>query len=251
MICEPGASLSNRLDVQLSLGLLSESLFGRQWCTGHRATEQRNQNILKRPIIVHLDSLASAARVIGCGQNRSDATAFFEQIHFRARRQIDPAAAQTVPRPRHRDQRTTAATGEECSQTRIESDSGKMKIERFIPAWVVARVREITERDPRHESAARGFEIELTPGYFAISERLRVIRAGDAGCTRNCRNTTGKEGRQKNRDSHAANVRRRGYSSSVCFQSAKDQFPSVRRQEFSPSQHAPRISCRAGYHRPP
>ena len=77
MICEPGASLSNRLDVQLSLGLLSESLFGRQWCTGHRATEQRNQNILKRPIIVHLDPLASAARVIGCRQNRSDATAFF------------------------------------------------------------------------------------------------------------------------------------------------------------------------------
>jgi hypothetical protein len=33
-----------------------------------------------------------------------------------------------------------------------------------------------------------------------------VIRAGDAGRARNCRNTTGKEGRQKNRDSHVANV---------------------------------------------
>src|SRR5437773_12569913 len=207
MICEPGASLSNRLDVQLSLGLLSESLFVGQSCTGHRATEQRNQNILKRPIIVHLDPLASAARVIGCRQNRSDATALFYQIHFRARRQIDPAAGQTVPKPCHRDQRTTAATGEECSQTRIESHTGKMKIERFVPAWVVvAGVRQITKRDPRHESAARGFEIELTPGYFAISERPRVIRAGDAGRTRKCRNITGKEGRQKSRDSHAANV---------------------------------------------
>ena len=207
MICEPDASLSNHLDAQLSLGLLSESLFGGQWCAGHRATEQRNQNILKRPIIVHLDPLASAARVIGCRQNRSDATAFFKQIHFRARRQIDSTAGRTFPKPRHRDQRTTAATGEECSQTRIESDTGKMKIKRFVPAWVVvAGVRQITERDPRHESAARGFEIELTPGYFAISERPRVTRADDAGCTRNRRNTTGKEGRQKNRDSHAANV---------------------------------------------
>jgi hypothetical protein len=33
-----------------------------------------------------------------------------------------------------------------------------------------------------------------------------VIRTGHAGCTRNCRNTSGKEGRQKNRDSHAVNV---------------------------------------------
>jgi hypothetical protein len=33
-----------------------------------------------------------------------------------------------------------------------------------------------------------------------------VIRAGDVGCTRHRRNAAGKEGRQKNRDSHAANV---------------------------------------------
>jgi hypothetical protein len=196
MICEHDASLSNHLDVQLSPGLFSESLFGRQWRAGHRTTEQCNQNILKRPIIVHFDPLASTARVIRCGQNCSDATAFFEQIHFRARRQIDPAAGQTVPKPRHRDQPTTAATGEECSQTRIESHTGKMKIERFVPARVVvAGVGQIAERDPRHKSAAGGFEIELTPGYFAVSERQRVIRAGDAGYTRNCRNTTGKEGR--------------------------------------------------------
>ena len=116
------------------------------------------------------------------------------------------APLKTVPKSRHWDQRTTA-TGKECSQTRIEPDTGKMKIERFVSSWVVvAGVREITERDPRHEPASRGFEIELTPGYFSINERQRVIRTGHAGCTRNCRNTSGKEGRQKNRDSHAVNV---------------------------------------------
>src|SRR5438034_11090276 len=97
-------------------------------------------------------------------------------------RQIDPAVGQTVPKPCHRDLRTTAATGKECSQTRIESDAAKMKIERFVPAWVVvAGLRQITERDPRHECAMRGFEIELTPGYFAISERPGMVRAGDGG----------------------------------------------------------------------
>jgi len=105
-------------------------------------------------------------------------------------------------------QRTTAATCKERVPTRIESDTGKMKIERFVPAGVVvAGVRQITERDPRHESAARGFEIELAPGYSAIGERLRVVRAGDAGCTRNCRSWSSRNSRCTRRCSRG---RRRG-----------------------------------------
>src|SRR5438128_144576 len=49
-----------------------------------KLSEQRNQKILQRKLIVHLDPTHSSARVIGCGQNGSDATALFERIDFPA-----------------------------------------------------------------------------------------------------------------------------------------------------------------------
>ena len=132
-------------------------------------------------------------------QNCRYAPALFKQINFRARRQINPTAERITAEPCHGDHLTATAAHKKRPSCCIKFDTGETKVERFIPAWfVVAGVRQIAERDPRRQLAAGAF--------FAISERLRMIRADNTRRTCKRRNACSKEGRQKKCDSRAANL---------------------------------------------
>src|SRR5207248_2698773 len=164
-------------------------------------------NILQRKIVVRLDPLAAYARVIRSCQNCRYAPALFKQINFRARRQINPTAERVTAEPCHWDHLTTAAAYKKRPSRCIKFDTRETKVERFIPAWfVVAGIRQIAERDPRRQLAAGALTIELIPNHFAISERLRMIRADNARRSCKRRNAYRKKGRQKKCAAHAANL---------------------------------------------
>src|SRR5438128_2750359 len=166
-------------------------------------SEERNQKILQRKIIIHLDPTHSPARVIGCRQNSGDATALFQQVDLCTWRQINPAASRIAPKPSDRDQFTVAPTRKKCASRGIELDARKAKVERFVPArFVVPGIRQITECDPRRKLAGGAFEVELVPNHFAVGEGLRVIGAGDADHARTRQSARREKGRQQNRDSH-------------------------------------------------
>src|SRR5439155_8607765 len=73
-------------------------------------SEERDQKILQRKVVIHLDPTCSHARVIGCRQSGGDSTTFFGQIDFCTRRQINPAADQIITKPGDWDQFAVAAT---------------------------------------------------------------------------------------------------------------------------------------------
>ena len=140
-------------------------------------------------------------------QNCRYAPALFKQINFRARRQINPTAERITAEPCHGDHLTATAAHKKRPSCCIKFDTRETKVERFIPAWfVVASVRQMAERDPCRQLAAGALKIELIPNHFAISERLRMIRADNTRRTCKRRNACSKEGRQKKCDSHPANL---------------------------------------------
>ena len=131
----------------------------------------------------------------------------FQQIHFRAGRQINPTASPAAAKPRHWDQLTATATGKECASCPIEPHTGELKIEWFVAARIViAGIRQITECDPRHQPTVAGLQVKLAPRRCAVSGRLRVIRARDFDRACNGQSARRNQGRQKNRDSHVADL---------------------------------------------
>jgi hypothetical protein len=97
-------------------------------------SEQRNQEILERKIIIRLDPTHSRARIIGRRQSGGDATALFKQIDLRTRCQINPVQELIVSKPRNLDQFTLVPGGEKGMPRGVELDTWKTKIERFVPA---------------------------------------------------------------------------------------------------------------------
>ena len=156
--------------------------------------------------------------MIGCRQNCGDATALFEQIDLRTRHQINPATDRIAPKPRDWDQFSMAPTGKECPSLGIELNTWKAKVERFVPARLIAVcIRQITERNPRRQFAMGSLEVELVLNHFAVRECLRMIGAGNADRARHCRTAHREKSRQENRDSHPTNLGRDTRSSSVCL----------------------------------
>ena len=82
-----------------------------------------------------------------------------------------------------------------------------MKIERFVAARIViAGIGRITECDPRHQPTIAGLQVKLAPRRCTVSVRLRVIGARDFDRARNGRSARRNQDRQKNCDSHGANL---------------------------------------------
>src|SRR5215471_11447812 len=99
-----------------------------------------------------------------------------------------------------------APARKECSPSGIESNTGKTKIERLVPAWFVAvGIRQVTKCNPHRQFSPAAFEIELVPNHFAIRERLRMVRAGNRDRFSNCRSARHQKSPQQDRDSHAVN----------------------------------------------
>ena len=199
-------------------------------------------------MIIQLDPLTSGARVIRCRQNRGDATAFFQQIHFRAGRQINPTASPAAAKPRHGDQLTATAPGKECAFCTVEPDTGELKIEWFVAARIViAGIRKITECDPRHQPTIAGLQVKLAPRRCAVSVRPGVIGARDFDRACNGRSAHRNQGRQKNRDSHVANLIDDARVRPVGHEFIKGQFPYRLLRGVPPTHGASRTRGRADY----
>ena len=97
--------------------------------------KQPRQKILQGEIVICFDPPNSNPRVISCRQSGSNAAVIFEQINFCTGSQINPAISKTVPEPRDRDEFTVGCDpGPEGRSCGIQSDTWKVKIERFVPS---------------------------------------------------------------------------------------------------------------------